>query len=380
MLSPNALRVLDSLGVYERIRNKGCDVERSYFKNEQLETTGIYYMGHQKLYGYKALRIYRRTLIKELREMVEERDIPIHFERKFIRVVSESAEAGVEFEFADGAVENASLLVGADGIHSKVRLYITPNASPTYSGVMGITGNVQKHLLRFPATYDSTCPVSILAKAGAFVLVPQGINGEDFLVITQRSFPEKDRVGWEELSNSKGELLEMLRKHQSSWPDVVQSALENIKAESVKIWPFYIVPKLEHWASPSSRVLILGDAAHAIPPSGAQGVNQAFEDIYTLALLLSKLSIEVRLSEALTFWQTFRQERVDRIVTLTNQINTLRLPAVERAKALKDTSWDADRNISGEDGQLRWLYEPVIDDVVSSWVNERGNAHLQSAK
>ena len=368
MLSPNGLRVLDSLGAYRRLRSKGYNFERSDFKNEQGETTGSYYYGHERLYGYKALRSYRQTLIEELRAMVDERNIPIHFKKKFTRIVSESAEDGVKFEFADGSVETASLLIGADGIHSKVRQYIIPNLSPKYSGFLAIASNVSKSKLRFPSGFDTTVPITITAKAGAFILLPQGVHGDEFLAVTQRAYPEQDRVGWEKLSASKDELLGMLREDQSSWPDLVQSALENITADGVFIWPFYVVPRLESWASPGKRVIILGDAAHAIPPTAGQGVNQAFEDVYSLSLLLSKLSPKVTLEAALKFWQNYREDRVDKVLALSHQTTQLRLPAEERAKATENTGWEADREVSGEDGQLRWLFEPVLDNVVSTWV------------
>jgi len=88
------------------------------------------------------------------------------------------------------------------------------------------------------------------------------------------------------------------------------------------------VPRLERWASDVGKVIVLGDAAHAVPPTTDQGVNQAFEDIYMLALLLAGLSENVTLPNALGFWQTFRQERVEGILLLTRQ----RLPLVEQAK------------------------------------------------
>lgn len=366
MLSPNALRVLDALKAYERIRSKGYNFEHSDFKNEQGETTGTYYFGHEQLYGYKALRIYRQTLIEELRTMCEEQGITIHYEQKFTGVISETAD-DVKFELADGTVKTAGLLIGSDGIHSKVRQYIIPGAAPKYSGFMAISAAVSKDGLHFPPEWDTTCPISISAKAGAFILAPQGVHGDEFLAGTQRPFPEKDRAGWEELAASKEELLAMLRQNQDSWPDFVQSIMKAIKPESVGIWPFYVIPKLEKWASSSSRVIIVGDAAHAIPPTAGQGVNQAFEDVYSLGLLLSNLSSRVTLEAALKFWQTYREERVGKILALTHQMTTLRLPAEERAKAMKDTAWD-DSRVSGADGQLRWLYEPVLDNVVSEWV------------
>jgi 2-polyprenyl-6-methoxyphenol hydroxylase-like FAD-dependent oxidoreductase len=87
MHSPNALRILDDLGVYERIQNKGFSFEALTFKNESGETRGRYFFGHEKLYGYQGLRIYRQVLIDELLAMLQERHIAVHDEKKFLRVL-----------------------------------------------------------------------------------------------------------------------------------------------------------------------------------------------------------------------------------------------------------------------------------------------------
>src|ERR1700739_2576285 len=88
VLSPNALRILDDLGVYKRIRNKGFSFEALTFKNESGLTTGRDFFCSEKLYGYQGLRIYRQALIDELLMMLRERDITIHYEKKFSRVLS----------------------------------------------------------------------------------------------------------------------------------------------------------------------------------------------------------------------------------------------------------------------------------------------------
>ena len=49
-------------------------------------------------------------------------------------------------------------------------------------------------------------------------------------------------------------------------PKFVQNAVSHIPRERIHAWPFYIVPKLENWTVKRRRV-ILGDAAHGIPPS-----------------------------------------------------------------------------------------------------------------
>jgi 2-polyprenyl-6-methoxyphenol hydroxylase-like FAD-dependent oxidoreductase len=108
MLSPNALRILDDLGVYERIRNKGFSFEALTFKSESGETTGKYFFGHEKLYGYQGLRIYRQVLIDQLLAMLQERHIAVHYEKKFPRVLLEGDDY-VCLEFADGSTERADL-------------------------------------------------------------------------------------------------------------------------------------------------------------------------------------------------------------------------------------------------------------------------------
>src|SRR6202012_3656671 len=173
MLSPNALRVLDALDAYRRIRSKGFSFQTLTFKNDRdLATTGQYYFGDEEMYGYDALRIYRSVLIAELRAMVQEKGIAIGDGRKVSHIVSE-AEGGVMFAFADGTTETASLLIGADGIHSKVRKYIAPDIVPLYSGSPGFTYAFPRATLRLPKDIEVPFPVSIHGTAGAYVLAPQ---------------------------------------------------------------------------------------------------------------------------------------------------------------------------------------------------------------
>ena len=125
MLSPNALRILDAIGVFERVRNKGFHFEAMTFKDEPNKTTDVYYFSQDELYGYKAFRVYRQVLIGELKLVLGERGIEVKYEAKYTHIVAETSE-NVEFAFADGSTSTASLLLGADGIHSTLRKAIYP--------------------------------------------------------------------------------------------------------------------------------------------------------------------------------------------------------------------------------------------------------------
>jgi 2-polyprenyl-6-methoxyphenol hydroxylase-like FAD-dependent oxidoreductase len=176
MLSPNALKVLDALDVYERVRVKGYNFEILEYKDGNGNVLETQEFGSQEKYGYKGLRIYRRVLIDELLAMLREKNIPVEFGKKFSRVISETEEE-VTWEFTDGTGHTASLLVGADGIHSTVRRYLYPDLQPKFTGMAGITAAVPTSQLKLPADYH--IPVTIITSAGSFVIAPQEIDGSE---------------------------------------------------------------------------------------------------------------------------------------------------------------------------------------------------------
>jgi 2-polyprenyl-6-methoxyphenol hydroxylase-like FAD-dependent oxidoreductase len=322
--SPNSIQILDKLGVYDRIKDHGFEFEDIVFKDSFNITTDVYCMGKEH-FGYKALRVYRRIVLRELRAVAADRGINVFYGRKFSKVVDESSE-GVTFEFEDGTRESASLLVGADGIHSPVRQYFHPDVSPIYSGNMCITSAVKRSQLRLPAA-DFPLPSSISSTLGVVVLAPQDPAGEEILVLTQKQHPEQDKEKWDTVRNDKLKLHSILQTSKDTWPDVVQSALEHLDIQKLSVWPFYLVPGLATWKSEKGGVIIIGDAAHAIPPPAGQGASQALEDAFSFSYLISNLPDTSNRNEALVRWEKYRMARMERVTELTRKLSNRRLPA-----------------------------------------------------
>jgi 2-polyprenyl-6-methoxyphenol hydroxylase-like FAD-dependent oxidoreductase len=93
MLSPNALKVLDALRVYPRIRTKGYKFETLEYKDGSGKLLEVYEFGGNEKYNYKGLRIYRNVFIEEFLVMLREKGVSIVFGKKFSRIVEETEDA-----------------------------------------------------------------------------------------------------------------------------------------------------------------------------------------------------------------------------------------------------------------------------------------------
>jgi 2-polyprenyl-6-methoxyphenol hydroxylase-like FAD-dependent oxidoreductase len=80
------------------------------------------------------------------------------------------------------------------------------------------------------------------------------------------------------------DVTRQLRERHSHWKDpVVQKIIQSLKVDSM--YPTWTVPPLPTWER--DGVVLVGDAAHALPPSSGQGSSQALEDVEAFVLLLS---------------------------------------------------------------------------------------------
>ncbi|PWY64317.1 hypothetical protein BO83DRAFT_392634 [Aspergillus eucalypticola CBS 122712] len=97
----------------------------------------------------------------------------------------------------------------------------------------------------------------------------------------------------------------------------------------------------------------------AIPPSSEQGANQVFEDYYTYALMHIRRGA-ASLDTVLLKWQRGRQERIDRLIILAEQMNVRRLP--------KANDHGLAELAGTEDFNMEWLFKPELDKMVKAWL------------
>jgi 2-polyprenyl-6-methoxyphenol hydroxylase-like FAD-dependent oxidoreductase len=237
-LSPNALRALDHIGVYEMIRTQGFAFDNVAFLNGRGGHLANVLNGSYDDYNFPALRVSRAairdTLISELARV----GVPIHYGKKVIGISNETVESA-SIEFADGEVVAAEHIVGADGIHSRIRKYVRPDAHPEFQDLAGISGTCKLSDLN---GVDNKLPLPsfLFGSDGSFAIMPSSADGDSVSYFATFELPHRSREEWEALDNDKPKMDKMLKDRfhsESSWPPVVRALCQQVPPDELTLWP-----------------------------------------------------------------------------------------------------------------------------------------------
>jgi 2-polyprenyl-6-methoxyphenol hydroxylase-like FAD-dependent oxidoreductase len=203
--------------------------------------------------------------------------------------------SGVQVVFSDGSADRYDLVIGADGIRSATRpmIGITEQPRPTGMGIFRAFGPRPASVTRTDLYYGGPSYIAGYCPTGANSLY--GYIVED----------ARDRSGL-----TPAERLAAMRSlaeaYHGPW-DEIRATLSDPETISYTLFEELLVPA--PWNR--GRVVLIGDAAHACPPTLAQGGSQALEDAAVLTeLLLSSTAVDDEL------WSTFTARRFERAKTV----------------------------------------------------------------
>ncbi|KAL9072858.1 MAG: hypothetical protein Q9157_004953 [Trypethelium eluteriae] len=368
-LTPNSLRILDALGLYEPIRGEGGNFEAITLVNPQWQKLGQLKMGSVELFGYEAIRLPRQVLRGVALRKAAENGVKIHYEHRFSSIVENGKDGRARITFTNGTTASADFVVGADGFFSAVRKEIFPDAAPPeYMGHLNLSGRVERKELDIPED-EFKCPCSSFGPDSFFAFMPTK-DSTKVNYLSSFNFADLGKEGWKEMSMQPAEHRRLMEEHfcRDPWPQWLQTALRKLPDDEIRSWPYYVLPFLSTYISPSGKVALIGDAAHGQPPTGAQGANSAIEDARSLALVLSRSASAENQLELLKRWDNYRRQRMEKVVsnTLKNTAMLKRTYGPWMQVAREWMMWGLFTYFMPEDSGLQWLYgyrwESVLED------------------
>ena len=292
----NALREFDHIGVGDDVRAMGHEIDTGFFDaaGRPLRAAGYGDDDHRFLL---APRPALNTLLADA------------IGRDRIRLNAHLAgftedEDGVAIKLGDGDIVRADLLLGADGVHSKVRAQLLPDSE----------------------AYDHVGHFAWRA------IVPAGDERPEGTVLTigrDRTRGGYSRVGlgqtmWMINQFDAGELVgskrdRALRRARNladhGWHDDLLRMIADTPEDSILENQIVYVPPLPRWTS--DRVALIGDAAHGLSPHIAAGGTLGIEDA---GVLRSELTSGSSVGEALKRYEAARRPRFDRVRELSADV------------------------------------------------------------
>jgi len=211
----------------------------------------------------------------------------------------EQDTSGVTLLLDNGERVHGDALVGADGVHSRIRRELFGEGRATFTGYMAWRAVMP--IERVPLRLREQGFTAWVGPSGQFVTYPLRQGKLMNLAATVR------RNDWLVESWSEAGTVEECRNDFADWHEDVLVIIDAIQTPYK--WALIGRPPLQHCSV--GRVVLLGDAFHPTLPVLGQGANMAIED----GMILSRcLEASSGVDEALQRYEVARLDRTSRIV------------------------------------------------------------------
>ena len=284
---PHAMRELAGLGLLQKLDDVAIRTDQLYYLNRHGQEVWREARGIDAGHDVPQFSIHRGRLQGVIHRAVEERlgQAAIHTGCRLGAFTQD--EGGVTAYFFDRAgahvhTARGDILIGADGIHSRVRETLFPNEGPPcWNGLMLWRG-------------ARDWPLFLTGKS---MIVAGGLNAKVVIYpIAEGSSPASRLTNWAVLVKvgegnappPRKEDWSRPGRREELMPHVARFSVPYIDVKSlISATPeFYEYPTcdrdpLPYWSS--GRVTLLGDAAHPMYPVGSNGASQAILDARCLA-------------------------------------------------------------------------------------------------
>ncbi|MFE4213631.1 FAD-dependent monooxygenase [Streptomyces sp. NPDC056844] len=303
-------RELDELGLLDGFREISVDADESIFFNNHgqeiyAEKCGVH-MGYEHEQRFVHRGTFQMFLYREVLERLGEDAVVLG-----VRTTGYTQdEDGVTLQVVhtDGTESEvrADVVIAADGINSVVRRQMHPeSADPKYSGLTMWRGTTVMEPFKTGGTILHIGD----PRVSSLIVYPIENDFEGTGLTLVNWVAEATRSESTEDWNQRGSVEEILPYYDTCEIDFIDVRKMLTDAREVFLFPLIDHDPLDSWVD--GRVVLVGDAAHAMYPRGGNGACQAIVDTRVIAEKLGNISDP---HEALLAFESERLEGVNRIV------------------------------------------------------------------
>jgi salicylate hydroxylase len=297
-LTPNAVLALDGLGIGEAVRQTGARptfrISRDWDTGKETSRLPMSSAAEER-YGAPQLTIHRADLLSALAQAFPAEDVKFS---KRLRSLQQDVSS-VTLAFEDGTIARHDVVIGADGIHSRVRAALFGEETPRFTGVVSFRSVVPTEKVKAVPEIEAFTKWWGPNPQSQIVTFPLNLGQDTFI------FATTGQASWHEESwTSEGDVEELRGFYKDFHPDA-RALLD--ACDTVLKSALYERDPLPRWSV--NRVTLLGDACHPMLPFMAQGAGMAIEDGVVLGRCLLGNDPEAELAQ----YEKARQERTAQI-------------------------------------------------------------------
>lgn len=337
-LQVNGMDALRAVGADEAVRRLGFPTPTMRFRSGTGKLLGEVSMGDPRPDGTVGTTMRRSDLYRALCDEAQRRGIAVEHGRRLVD--ARPVPGGVRAEFSDGSSATADILVGADGIRSRVRQIVDPAATPPrYVPVLNIGGYA-------PAQRTDARPgeYEMIFGRRAFFGYAVAPDGQIwwFANPRRRAEPTPGELAAISAQRWRAWLRELFAQDHSPACAIIESTPGDLTG-----WATYDMPSVRRWHR--DGMIVIGDAAHATSPASGQGASMAIEDAVELGRCLRDLSDP---TAAFTAYEWLRRARVEKVVATGARASNSKaagpvgrllrdamLPTFLRMQSRRNTAW-----------------------------------------
>ncbi len=321
-LAPNGLRLLESLGLLESVREHSVSQEVMAFSSSSLRTLmALDCRALAKTNRFPILAIRRRKLYEVMTDALAQRGGTVTYGCHLEAIEQRNDRVFVSLR-QGRAPESFSYVLAADGMGSTIRSSVFPSSEVEYQGIRTWLGRS-----RTPIAHEFIGKtIEVWGQGTRFVVT--GTDSETAFW----SALERAEVYQSQSLPIPNDTLSRLRELFSAYHPSVREVLANGDPATLYRCNFGVVTGLPAYAK--GRVCLLGDAAHGMPPNMGQGASLALEDA---CVLIDELTANRNVEHAFRCYERTRRPRVRQMVQMANSMNTLFQPKSRIAAFARNT-------------------------------------------